>query len=179
MHTQIKINNCIHHVDCFIVPFQLYEQLVGSFGYQGPGYGSICQKTNLTQKLKLLGEVPTNYLYYSLTYSFKWKLSRLKTYTCSHYLVLNFYQINEDGIRTCDHLVIKALIPCQIINSTQNLKLLGEVWRYDLYYSLTISTSTTTPTNVYHHQTTSALLTYYHHFIWMCYANTYHHYAWQ
>jgi hypothetical protein len=42
--------------------------------------------------------------------------------------VLNFYQINENGeIRTRDRLVIKALIPCQRINSTQKLKLLGEV----------------------------------------------------
>ena len=37
-----------------------------------------------------------------------------KTCTGSHYIVLNFYQINKDGeIRTRDHLVIKALIPCQ------------------------------------------------------------------
>jgi len=52
--------------------------------------------------------------------------------------VLNFYQINGDGeIRTRDRLVIKALIPCQRTISTQKLKLLGEVLRYDLYYSLT------------------------------------------
>jgi len=53
--------------------------------------------------------------------------------------VLIFYQINEDGeIRTRDHLVIKALIPCQRTISTQKLKLLGEVSGYDLYYSLTV-----------------------------------------
>ena len=52
--------------------------------------------------------------------------------------MLNFYQINGDGeIRTRDRLVIKALIPYQITNSTQKLKLLGEVPGYDLYYSLT------------------------------------------
>jgi len=52
--------------------------------------------------------------------------------------MLNFYQINEDGeIRTRDHLVIKALIPCQRTISTKKLKLLGEVPGYDLYYSLT------------------------------------------
>jgi len=62
--------------------------------------------------------------------------------TClsAHYLVLNFYQINRDGeIRTRDRLIIKVMIPCQKINSTQKLKLLGEVPRYDLYYSLTIN----------------------------------------
>jgi hypothetical protein len=33
--------------------------------------------------------------------------------------VLNFYQIDGDGeIRTRDRLIIKALIPCQITNST-------------------------------------------------------------
>ena len=53
--------------------------------------------------------------------------------------MLNFYQINRNGeIWTCDHLVIKALILCQRTNSTQKLKLLGEVLRYDLYYSLTV-----------------------------------------
>jgi hypothetical protein len=52
--------------------------------------------------------------------------------------VFNFYQINGDGeIRTRDRLVIKALIPCQRTISTQKFKLLGEVPRYDLYYSLT------------------------------------------
>jgi len=63
----------------------------------------------------------------------------LETWTGSHYLVLNFYQINEDcEIRTRDRLIIKALIPCQRTNLTQKLKLLGEIPRYDLYYSLTI-----------------------------------------
>ena len=53
--------------------------------------------------------------------------------------MLNFYQINEDSeIRTCDRLVIKALIPYQRTNSIQKLKLLGDVSRYDLYHSLTI-----------------------------------------
>jgi hypothetical protein len=34
--------------------------------------------------------------------------------------VINFYQINENGeIQTRDRLVIKALIPCQKIISTQ------------------------------------------------------------
>lgn len=150
---QIKINNCIHHVDCFIVPFQQYEQLVGSFGY----YGSICQKTNSTKKLKLLDEVKCMIYIILLTYPLKWKLFRLKTCRGSHCLVFNFYQINKNDIQIHDRLVIKALIPCQIINSTQNLKLLGEVPRYNLYYSLIVSTSTTTQTNVYHHQTTSAL----------------------
>ena len=52
--------------------------------------------------------------------------------------MLNFYQINRDcEIRTRDRLVIKALIPCQRTISTQKLKLLGEVSRNDLYYSLT------------------------------------------
>jgi hypothetical protein len=52
--------------------------------------------------------------------------------------VLDFYQINgDDEIQTRDRLVIKALIPCQRTISTQKLKLLGEVPRYDLYYSLT------------------------------------------
>ena len=37
-----------------------------------------------------------------------------------------FYQINEDNeIRTRDRFVIKVLIQCQKIMSTQNLKLLG------------------------------------------------------
>jgi hypothetical protein len=50
-----------------------------------------------------------------------------------------FYQINRDGeIRTRNRLVIKALISCQRTNSTQKLKLLGEVLGYDLYYSLTL-----------------------------------------
>jgi hypothetical protein len=50
---------------------------------------------------------------------------------------LIFYQINEDSkIRTRDRLVIKTLIPCQKTNSIKKLKLLSEVSRYDLYYSL-------------------------------------------
>ena len=41
------------------------------------------------------------------------------------------------NIRTCNCLVIKALIPCQITISTQQLKLLDEILEYDLYYFLT------------------------------------------
>ena len=77
-------------------------------------------------------------LYYSLTHPLKWKPFGLETYTCSLYLVLNFYQINRDGeIRTRDHLIIKALIPCQRIISTQKFKFLCEISWYNLYYSLT------------------------------------------
>jgi len=100
---------------------------------------SRCQRTISTQKLKLLGEVPRYDLYYSLTHPLKWKPFGLETCTGPLYLVLDFYQINGDGeIRTRDRLVIKALIPCQRTISTQKLKLLGEVLRYDLYYSLTL-----------------------------------------
>ena len=95
------------------------------------------QRTISTQKLKLLGEVPEYDLYYFLTHPLKLKPFGLETCTDSHYLVLNFYQINrDDEIRTRDHLVIKALIPCQRTISTQKLKLFGEVLEYDLYYSL-------------------------------------------
>jgi hypothetical protein len=53
--------------------------------------------------------------------------------------VLNFYQINKDSeIQTHDRLVIKALISCQRTNSTQNVKLLGNVPRYNLYYFLIV-----------------------------------------
>jgi hypothetical protein len=98
----------------------------------------MCQRTISTKKLKLLGEVPGYNLYYSLTHPLKWKSFGLETCTSLFYLVLNFYQINKDDeIRTRDHLVIKALIPCQRIISTKKLKLLGEVPGYDLYYSLT------------------------------------------
>ena len=80
-----------------------------------------CQRTISAQQIKLLGEV-----------------LGLKICTDPLYLVLNFYQINGDGeIRTRDRLVIKALIPCQRTISTQQLKLLGKVSGYDLYYSLT------------------------------------------
>jgi hypothetical protein len=49
--------------------------------------------------------------------------------------VLNFYQINWDSeIRTRD--ITKALISYQITNSTQKLKLLCEVPKYNLYYFL-------------------------------------------
>jgi len=34
---------------------------------------------------------------YFLRYLFKLKLFELETYTCLHYLVLNFYQINKDN----------------------------------------------------------------------------------
>jgi hypothetical protein len=109
------------------------------FGYNlNHRFNEWCQRTNSTQKFKLLGEVSIYDLYYSLTHPLKWKSFRLETYTDSHCLVLNFYQINRDcEIRTRNCLVIKALIPCQRTNSTQKLKLLGEVTRYDLYYFLT------------------------------------------
>jgi hypothetical protein len=52
--------------------------------------------------------------------------------------VLSFYQINgDDEIRTRNRLIIKVLIPYQKTNSAQKLKLLGDVSRYDLYYSIT------------------------------------------
>jgi len=51
--------------------------------------------------------------------------------------MLNFYQINEDSkIRSRDHFVMKALISYQKTNSTKKLKLLYEILRYNLYYSL-------------------------------------------
>jgi hypothetical protein len=100
--------------------------------------GTRCQRIISTQKLKLLGEVSVYDLYYSLTHPLKWKSFGLETCIDPHYLVLNFYQINgDDEIRTRDHLVIKALIPCQRTISTQKLKLLGKVPGYNLYYSLT------------------------------------------
>jgi hypothetical protein len=98
---------------------------------------AVCQRTISTQQLKLLSEVLWYNLYYSLTHPFKWKPFGL---TNSFYFVLNFYQIDEDGeIQTRDYLVIKALIPCQRIISTQKLKLLDEVLGYDLYYFITHS----------------------------------------
>jgi hypothetical protein len=49
--------------------------------------------------------------------------------------MLNFYKINRDGeIRTRDRLVIKGLILYQRTNSTQKLKLLGDISIYDLYF---------------------------------------------
>jgi len=51
--------------------------------------------------------------------------------------VLNFYQINKDSeIQIRNRLIIKTLISYQRTNLTQKLKLLGEVSRNDLYYSL-------------------------------------------
>jgi len=98
----------------------------------------LLKNTNSTQELKLLGKILRYDLYYSLTYFLMWKLFKLETCINQYYIVLNFYQINKDGeIQTRDRLVIKALIPCQIINSTQKFKLLGEASRYDLYYFLT------------------------------------------
>jgi len=44
--------------------------------------------------------------------------------------------MKNEEIWTCDRLVIKPVIPCQRIDSTQKFKLLDEVLRYDLYYSL-------------------------------------------
>jgi len=58
--------------------------------------GTRCQRIISTQKLKLLGEVSGYDLYYSLTHPLKWKSFGLETCTDSHYLVLNFYQINGD-----------------------------------------------------------------------------------
>jgi hypothetical protein len=96
-------------------------------------------QTISTQKFKLLDEALRYDLYYSLTHPLKWKLFGLETCTDPHYIVLNFYQINEDGeIRTRDRLVIKTLIPCQRTISTQKLKLLGKILKYNLYYSLTV-----------------------------------------
>ena len=61
----------------------------------------------------------------------------IEIFTGSYYFMLNFYQINKDGeIQTHNHLVIKALIPCQRTKSTKKLKLLGEILRYNLYYFL-------------------------------------------
>jgi len=52
--------------------------------------------------------------------------------------MLNFYQIIRNGkIQTLDRLLIKALIIYKKTNSTQKLKLLDEVSRYNLYYFLT------------------------------------------
>ena len=48
------------------------------------------------------------------------KLFGLETCTVSHYFIFNFYQINKDDeIRTRDRLVIKILISCQKLISTQ------------------------------------------------------------
>jgi hypothetical protein len=89
-----------------------------------------------------IGEVSEHDLYYSLTHILKWKPFDLETCTDSLYLVLNFYQINEEGkIRTRDCLVIKILISCYKIISTQKLMLLGKIPEYDLYYSLTQTTT--------------------------------------
>jgi ribosomal protein L10 len=78
---------------------------------------TLCQKTNSTQKLKLLGGVLRYDLYYSLTYFFKWKSFELETCTNSHYLLFDFYQINKNGkIRTRDHLVIKKLSQLNSLN---------------------------------------------------------------
>jgi len=77
-------------------------------------------------------------IYYSLTHLFKWKLYRLEIYKGQHYLVLNFYQINEDDeIRSRNCLVIENLIPYLKTNSTQKIKLLNKFLRYNLYYFLT------------------------------------------
>jgi len=68
------------------------------------------QETNKKKYNLFLGEVLRYNLYYSLTHILKWKSFELETCRDSHYLVLNFYQINEDGeIRTRDSLVIKTL----------------------------------------------------------------------
>jgi hypothetical protein len=43
----------------------------------------------------LLGEILRYDLYYSLPHHLKWKSFGPETYTDSHYLMINFYQINE------------------------------------------------------------------------------------
>ena len=41
---------------------------------------------------------------------------------CLHYFVLNFYQINRDSkIQTYDRLIIKILISCQKIKSSNHI----------------------------------------------------------
>jgi hypothetical protein len=78
----------------------------------------------LIQQYHIAGHTNNNILkynlYYFLTHFLMLKLFKLETCIDLLYFMLNFYQINRDGeIRTRDHLVIKALIPCQIIISTQ------------------------------------------------------------
>jgi hypothetical protein len=49
--------------------------------------------------------------------------------------MFNFYQIiEEDEIQIYNYLVIKVLILCQRIISTQEIKLLDEILRYDTIY---------------------------------------------
>jgi hypothetical protein len=109
------------------------------YGHKIDSWWKSLLKNHLNIKVKLLGEISRYDLYYSLKHTFKWKSFGLETCTDPHYLVLNFYQINrDDEIRIRDHLVIKALIPCQRIISTQKFKLLGKISKYNLYYSLTI-----------------------------------------
>ena len=72
--------------------------------------------TILIANLLTLGIIRTVDIFTTL----KWKPFELETCTNPHYLMFNFYQINKDGeILTRDRLVIKALIPCQRIISTQ------------------------------------------------------------
>jgi hypothetical protein len=73
------------------------------------------QKLNRMTKVKI-----SRYdLYYFLIHSLKWKPFWFETYTDPYYLVLNFYQIDEDDkIWTRDRLIIKVLIPCQRTIST-------------------------------------------------------------
>jgi hypothetical protein len=64
------------------------------------------------KSIQLLGEILKYYLYYFLIYFFL-----LETCISLYYLVLNFYQINEDcEIQTHDRLIIKILILYQKIN---------------------------------------------------------------
>jgi len=62
------------------------------------------------------------------------------------YIILQHTTSNESPLG--DRLVIKALIPCQRTILTHQLKLLGEVSRYDLYYfstSMGVRTSLRAP----------------------------------
>jgi hypothetical protein len=78
---------------------------------------SMYQIINLIQKLKLLRDILRYDLYYYITH-LKWKHFELEIYTYSHYIMLDFYYINENSeIWIRDRLVIKVLISCQIVNS--------------------------------------------------------------
>jgi len=81
----------------------------------------LCSSVKTTDEKILLVSllVFTDFLVVFLTHPLKWKPFGLETCTSPHHIMLNFYQINGDGeIWTRDHLVIKALIPCQRTNST-------------------------------------------------------------
>ena len=68
----------------------------------------------------------------------KGKLFVFEIFIDLYYFIFNFYQINKDyEIQIYNRLIIKSLISCQRINSIKNIKMLGEVLIYNLYYSLT------------------------------------------